>query len=173
MAGLEYSARLSAKSLRELYKDASAAPGVMQIELRRGVKKAGVRVQHAVQESAGSFSKQIPPKIKLKVSFARKPAVKIIADDPSGEAAALNNRGKAGMFRHPVFAHPEGERNVRSWRAFVRLHITRVSNPAHNWVWVSQVAHPFFVTAAHPAALAAADEIRAVMDDIARRLDFH
>ena len=146
MAGLEYSARLSAKSLRELYKDASAAPGVIQIELRRGVKKAGTQVQRAVQQRAATFSRKIPPKVKTKVSFSSRPSVKIVADDPSGEAGALNNKDRGGTFRHPVF----GSNN-----------------------WVSQVAHPFFVTAAHPAALAAADEIRAVMDDIARRLDFH
>jgi hypothetical protein len=146
MAGPEYSARISAKSLAELYKDAKVAPGIMQIELRRGVKKAGERVRVAVRDRAATFSRQIPPKVKTKVSLGRSAGVRIIVDDPSGEAGALNNRDRSGTFRHPVF----GDRNN----------------------WVSQAAHPFFVTAAQPAAVQAVGDIRHVMDDVARKLGF-
>ena len=147
MAGVEYSARISSASLRELYKDAAAAPGIMQVRLRRGVKRAGDRVRNAVRDRAGTFSRDIPAKVKTKASFAARSAgVSIIVDDPTGEAGALNNRDRAGMFRHPVYGNRDN--------------------------WVSQAAHPFFTTAANPAALAAVDEIKQVMDDVAHELGF-
>jgi len=168
---MQYDARISGSSLRELYKDAKEAPGRLQIELRRGVKSAGQQVVRAVQAEASTFSKQIPSKIKLQVSFAAKrPGVKVVAIDPSGEAGALNNKDKAGTFRHPVFAHPQGRRNVRTrWAA---LNWFKGVNQ-FDWRWVSQEAHPFFHVTAHPAALQASDEIRKVMDDVARQLGFH
>ncbi len=147
MAGLDYKLRMSAESLRELYKDAARAPGVMQIELRRGIKKAGIRVQRAVAIRASGFSRQIPGKVKVRSSFAaRNPGVSIVVDDRSGEAAALNNKNRAGTFRHPVFGDREN--------------------------WVRQTAHPFFVSSAHPAAVAAAADISDVMDRVGQQLHF-
>src|SRR5215472_8044096 len=125
MAG-SYDARLSPQSLRELWKDAAAAPGVTRVELRRGVKAGGNDVRDAVRAGAAEFSRKIPAKVKTRLSYGRNASVIIVVDDPSGEAGALNNRDRSGTFRHPVHGHRNN--------------------------WVSQVAHPFFLRKARPAA---------------------
>jgi hypothetical protein len=138
---------LSPQSLRELWKDAAAAPGITQRELRRGVKAGGNDVRDAVRSGAAEFSRDIPAKVKTRVSFARNASVTIIVDDPSGEAGALNNRDRSGTFRHP-------------------------SNLVPN-VWVTQTAHPFFLRKARPAAEGAVTKILAAMNAIATQLGFH
>ena len=69
------------------------------------------------------------------------------------QAAAVNNRDRAGRFRHPV--HGSG-------------HLTR-----QDWTWVSQEARPSFLTRAIPAAINAERDITEAMDRAARRLGFH
>jgi hypothetical protein len=139
--------QVDSHDLADLYRAAKAAPGVVQVELRRGVKKAAQPVADSVK-SAASWSSRIPGSIKTKASFAAKGAsVTIVADAGiAPEAAPLNHGGKGGTFRHRVFG---GD------------------------TWVSQPARPFFQTGAKAGTPAAERAMLDVMDQIARKLGFH
>jgi hypothetical protein len=139
--------RVDAKELSALFAAAKAAEGQIQVELRRGIKAAAKPVVDAIKADAG-FSSRIPASIKAKASFAKKGAsVLIVADAKKApEAGPLNNKGKGGSFKHPVFGTD---------------------------TWVQQAARPFFQTGALRGAPAADKAMLTVMDDIARKLGFH
>lgn len=116
---VDFQAKIDPQDLAALYRAAKAAEGAIQVELRRTVKAAAKPVADGVK-SAASFSTRIPGAVKTKVSFASKGAgVSVYVDSKAApEAAPINNRGKGGTFRHPVY----GNRDV----------------------WVPQAADPFF-----------------------------
>lgn len=157
--------------LQRLNADAAAAPAVVKDELSRGLRRAGVQVQDAVKRGF-SWSSKIPEKVHLDVQSGKSPRARVTVDDPSGEASAINNNDKPGFFRHPVFAHPEGERDIRT-RAAQRRLASGKSSHKHDWVWVSQPARPSFLTNAIPAAIRAERDISDAMDRAASRLGFH
>lgn len=146
MSGLEL--RVDPHGLSQLYRDAKAAEGTIQVELRRGIKAAAQPVVDAVKEDA-SFSSRIPGAVKLKSSFAAKGAsVAVVVDGAAApEAKAINHGGRGGTFRHPVF----GNRDV----------------------WVDQAAVPFMATGPRRAQPQADAAMLEAMDRIARSLGFN
>jgi len=114
--------------LKKLYAAAKAAPGTLQIELRRGMREAGTASVLAVKRAA-SWSSRIPGAVRAQPFFtAKRAGVRIIVDAKKApEGRPLEHGGKQGNFRHPVFGSP---------------HRTR-----QQWAWVNQPAHPFFYAA--------------------------
>jgi hypothetical protein len=145
-APLEF--KVNSQDLADLFKAAKAAEGKIQVELRRGIKTAAKPIVDGVKAEA-SFSSRIPGAVKVKAGFASKGATVTVIADPKAapEAAPLNNGDRGGNFRHPVYGNREN--------------------------WVSQPAHPFFVTGAKHGAPAAEQAMLKVMDDIAHQLGFH
>lgn len=145
-AGLEF--KVNSQDLAALFAAAKAAEGAVQVELRRGIKAAAKPMVDGVK-SAASFSSRIPGAVRTKASFAAKGATVTITADPKAapEAAPLNNGDRGGTFRHPVYGNTDN--------------------------WVSQTAHPFFVTGARSGQPASERAMQGVMDAIARKLGFH
>lgn len=140
--------KLDVKSpdMHELYSALKAAPGKLQVDLRRGIKAAAAPVVQRIKAQS-AWSGRIPHSIQAKPSFAAKSAgVTIIANRKiAPEAAPLENGGQSGNFRHPVFGHMDR--------------------------WAQEAAHPFFYSAVHEPEAEAA--ISKVMDDFARQIGFH
>jgi len=135
-------------ALAQLYADAKAAPGVIQRELRRGVVKAADPIRLAVIASA-TFSSRIPQAVKAKARFSASEAhVRVYVDAKMApEAAPINNRGRGGNFRHPVY----GNRDV----------------------WVNQKAIPFFDAGVRAGEAEADRAMLECMDRTAAALGFH
>lgn len=136
---------VQSKDLRKLYTDLKAAPGSMQVELRKGMTKAAQPMVARVKSGAG-FSGRIPGAVKAKVNFSAKKAGVSVTVDPkrAPEAAPLEHGGKSGTFRHKVFGHD---------------------------VWVDQQARPFF----YPNVAKDAEVTKAlsdVMDAFSKKLGF-
>lgn len=139
---------VTSPDLAQLYQAAKAADGNLQVQLRRGVRKAAKPIEDGVK-AAASWSSRIPGAVRTKASFAARGAsVRVEVDSGAApEAAPINNKGRGGRFRHPVYGNRDN--------------------------WVSQQARPFFregVTAGIPAADAAMSRL---MDDFAHQLGFH
>jgi len=137
---------VTSKDLHKLYTDLKAAPGTMQVELRKGMKTAANPMVQRVKSAAG-FSSRIPGAVSAKVSFAAKSAGVTVQVDArkAPEARPLEHGGKGGTFRHPVFGNKDN--------------------------WVDQKAQPFFF----PNASKDAEVIKAlsdVMDSFAKKLGF-
>jgi len=139
--------KVDARDLSALFKAAKAAEGTIQVELRRGIKKAAQPVAESVKSAAG-WSSRIPGAIKVKAGFAAKGAsVSIVADPRAApEAAPLEHGGAGGTFKHPVYGTS---------------------------TWVSQPARPFFASGARAGSAGADAAMLAVMDTIASKLGFH
>lgn len=138
---------VTSSDLSKLYADLKGVEGNLRVELRHGVV-AGMKPMQAAVKSAASFSTRIPGSIKTKTSFsARKASVAIFADpNIAPEAAPINNKGKGGTFRHPVY----GNRDV----------------------WVSEKARPFFTEPIRAHLPDAERAILAAMDTVARKAGF-
>lgn len=132
--------------LHKMYTDLKAAPGAMQVELRKGMKVAAQPMVNRVK-AGSSFSSRIPGAVSAKVSFSAKSAsVSVQVDSKKApEARPLENGGKGGTFRHPVYGSD---------------------------TWVAQKAQPFFfpnVSKDAEVSKAMSD----VMDAFAKKLGFH
>jgi hypothetical protein len=102
----------------------------------RGELRAVAQVVATEAKSRASFSTRIPATIKVRAGVG---TVKVVAGGPGApDAAPLENKGRAGTFRHPVF----GDRNV----------------------WVEQQARPFLAPAleAHRETVATGIEVAVV-----------
>lgn len=127
------------QSVKELARDWGRVPIELRRELRPRLRQAGEHVRNAVRQNAG-FSSRIPGAVGLTVSFAsRTGGVRVrVNSKRAPHARPLENLGKAGSFRHPVY----GNRDV----------------------WVSQAAHPFFF----PAVQANRDKVKGLVADAVR-----
>jgi len=132
-----------------LYTDLKGLPGNLRVELRRGIKAAAQPIADRVKANAG-WSTRIPGAVQVKPSFSAKGTGVSIVVNPgrAPEGAPLENKGRSGTFRHPVY----GNRDV----------------------WVSQPARPFFYsTAASSSSVSAAEKaILNVADTVARKAGF-
>lgn len=87
----------------------------LEKEFRNGLAAAGEIIAAAARRKAGEFSTRIPATVKVRRRGNR---VRVVAGGPGAPgAAAINNKGLTGIFRHPVFGNRE--------------------------VWVDQPARPF------------------------------
>ncbi|MEU4576609.1 HK97 gp10 family phage protein [Nonomuraea sp. NPDC023979] len=145
--------------LRRLIRDLSGLPADVRRELRPALRKAG---QHALVQARAnaSWSRQIPPAIRLSVSFAaRRPGVTLIGDRRKAPPIrAFENLGRQGFFRHPV---PNTRR--RGLRAAASGERRR---------WVSQRARPFLFPAAEQAMQQIDADIGAAVEAAARKHGF-
>jgi len=141
--------RIDTGDLRKLYTDLKGLPGNLRVELRRGIKAAAQPIADRVKANAG-WSSRIPGAVRVKPSFSAKgTGVSIVVDSGRApEGAPLENKGRSGTFRHPVYGNRE--------------------------VWVSQQARPFFYsTAASSSSVSAAEKaILDVADVVARKAGF-
>lgn len=109
-------------SVRVLAKEFGGVPKDLRDELRPRMRLAGAKVQRDIQAGAG-FSSRIPGAVRIGVAFGSKTGgVRIYVDQKKvPHARPIENLGRAGTFRHPVFGNRE--------------------------VWVEQPAQPFFFPA--------------------------
>lgn len=144
---------VTAPELRQLYVDLKGVEGNLRVELRRGIKDAADGVVAAVV-AASSWSTRIPGAVRAKPSFsAKSTGVSIVVDGKAApEAKPLNNRGRAGQFRHPVHANPNQTRDL--------------------WTWAEQPARPFFDLTIAARSPAITRRIEQVADDVARKAGF-
>lgn len=111
--------RVQSQDLQRLFADLKAAPGNLQVELRRGVREAAEPAAQSVRASA-AWSSRIPGAVKAKPFFtAKRAGVTVVVDAGAApEARPLEHGGRGGMFRHPVYwpggfaAHPPASRIV-------------------------------------------------------------
>lgn len=103
------------------------------------MRAAGQVVKTAIQSNAG-FSSRIPGAVRMTTSFGSKTGgVRIWVDAKKApHARPLENLGRSGSFRHPVFGDMD--------------------------VWVSQPAHPFFF----PAVKSSGGKVRSLVEDAVR-----
>lgn len=137
---------VTSKDLHQMYADLKNVEGNLRVELRKGIKAAAQPMVDRVKSSAG-WSSRIPGAVSAKVSFSAKNASVSVQVNPkkAPEAAPLENGGKGGTFRHPVFGNTD--------------------------VWVDQKAQAFFYTnAVKDADIEKA--IGAVMDAVAKKAGF-
>ena len=99
-AGIEF--KVDTTDTRRVAAELRAAAGRLPDALRRGVRAAADPIAAGIRAEA-SWSTRIPRAVSVHAS-GKGAAVTI---DPSiaPEAAALNNRGQAGMFTHPVYGN--------------------------------------------------------------------
>lgn len=109
-------------SVRKLAREMGSIPLELRRELRPRLRVAGEKVRQDVQQGA-SFSGRIPGAVRMTVAFGSKTGgVRIFVDAKKApHARVLENLGRSGSFRHPVF----GDRDN----------------------WVAQPARPFFFAA--------------------------
>ncbi|GIH91939.1 HK97 gp10 family phage protein [Planobispora siamensis] len=140
-------AKTGTDDLRKLIRDLGKLPADMRRELRPEMRKAGQRALVKARANA-AWSSRIPAATKLSVSFAKKRPGAVIRVDKgrAPHARPLENLGRRGSFRHPVF----GDRDR----------------------WVAQRARPFLFSAAAEAWRAIDADITAAVDRAARRHGF-
>jgi hypothetical protein len=133
--------------LRRLVRDLGKLPAEVRKELRPALRKAGTRARTRAQANA-KWSRRIPRAIRLQVSFAkRRPGAALsVNKQRAPHARVLENLGKPGSFRHPLF----GDRKR----------------------WVVQRARPFFFPAAAAEWQHIDRDVAAAVDAAARRHGF-
>ncbi|MEU1736462.1 HK97 gp10 family phage protein [Streptosporangium sp. NPDC020145] len=133
--------------LRRLVRDLGKLPAEVRKELRPVLRKAGTRARTRAKANA-SWSRRIPGAIRLSVSFTkRRPGVALRVDGRRApNARPLENLGKQGTFRHPLFGDRER--------------------------WVSQRARPFLFSAAQAEWRPINAEIAAAVSTAARKHGF-
>lgn len=106
-------------SVRLLAREFGRVPFELKAELRPRLHIAASALTRKIQGAAG-FSSRIPGAVRTSVAFgSRTGGVRVYVDQRKApHARPLENSGKPGTFRHPVFGNREN--------------------------WVSQPAHPFF-----------------------------
>jgi len=139
--------RTGTDELRALILDLGKLPDGIRKELRPALRRAGQRALVKARENA-AWSTRIPAATRLRVSFAkRRPGVALVVNlRRAPHARPLENLGKQGTFRHPVF----GNRNR----------------------WVSQPARPFLFPAARDTWQRVDADVRAAVDAAARKHGF-
>jgi hypothetical protein len=145
---------VSAPDLRQLYVDLKGVEGNLRVELRRGIREAAQSVADAVKSEA-SWSSRIPGAVRVKPQFSARTTGVTVEVDPkkAPEAKPLNNGGKSGSFRHPVFGRGTQSRD--------------------QWTWTDQPARPFFDAATRAKTPDVERRIAQVADDVARKAGFH
>lgn len=133
--------------LRQMYLDLKAVEGNLQVDLRRAINACTAPIVQGIQQEAG-WSTRIPGAVHGKVSFGAKSAGVAVTVNAriAPEAAPLENKGKPGLFRHPVF----GNRDT----------------------WVNQSARPFFYAGAARAQKTIDAQMRQILDDVAAKAGF-
>lgn len=131
---------VDARSLNRLGRDLRRAAPEAAMVARARIRAAAAVVAEDAKGRA-SFSTRIPETIKVRgTGFG----VKIVAGGPAApDAAPLENRGREGEFRHPVFGNREN--------------------------WVSQKAHPFLAPALEAHREMVAAEIEAAVFEAVER----
>lgn len=150
----DLSVTVTSTDLRQFYVDLKAARADLMPELRRGMKSAAKPLVDAVKKEA-SWSSRIPAATSAKVSFSAKSAgVTVKVDSTKApEARPLDNRGRNGQFRHPVFADAQN--------------LTR-----RDWAWVNQQAQPFWSTGLAKADADVDKAMLGVLDALAKKAGF-
>jgi hypothetical protein len=121
------------KALSRLARDLRLASPEVWKATRVALKAAGEIVAADARQRA-SFSSRIPASIKVRVTSGGQ--VKVVAGGVQAEdAAPLENKGRAGRFRHPVYGDREN--------------------------WVEQPARPFLA----PALAAHQDEVAEAIEN--------
>ena len=119
-------------------------------EVRKALKEGLERGARAVADDAralSSWSDRIPGSIRTEVRGIRSKVIAGNAEAP--HAAAFENRGVPGFFRHPVFGRPGVGRA--------------------GWTWVTQGARPFMRPAAEANAPRTAAEVMRTVGDVIDR----
>lgn len=135
--------RVDLRDLNSLYTSLRKIDRESADEFGRALSRAGESVAMAARGLAG-WSSRIPAQVtvqrsRAKVTIKAGPGPK----GHRGEAAAFENDGKPGTFRHPVF----GNKNA----------------------WVSQNARPFLLPAVHANLERTATYIGLAVDNVFRR----
>lgn len=139
---------IDARALSALAADLKRANPLMRLSLQRRMRGALDVTKAAVREEA-SFSSRIPGAVRGRISYpASGVRARVIVDAAAApHARAINNAGRPGLFRHPVY----GNRNV----------------------WVPQRANNFIDRAAQRSARRTQFLIAGVYDDFTRAAGFH
>lgn len=151
---VELQLAVTSTDLRQAYVDLKSAAKELMPELRKGMKAAAKPLVDSIKREAG-FSGRIPGATSAKVSFSAKSAglsVKVDAKK-APEARPLNNRGRAGTFRHPVYA--DAARESRN-----------------EWTWVAQPANPFWARGIKNSDRGIDKAMADVLDSVARKAGF-
>ncbi len=127
-------------SVRQLAREFGSVPMELRREIRPRMRAAGTAVQNDIRSEAAKFSSSIPKAVRMTTSFTSKTGgVRIWVDaEKAPGARPVENLGREGTFRHPVFGNRER--------------------------WVEQQAHPFFfpVISRHRA------RVRTLVEDAVR-----
>lgn len=131
-----------------LIEDMGKIPKDLKAKLRPGLREVGTIVRDRARINAG-WSKRIPPATRVSVGFTkRNPGVAVQVNRKAAPGARpLENFGRDGMIRHPVFGHTDR--------------------------WVSQRARPFLAKALEEEAPEAERKIAEVFDRVSRDAGFH
>lgn len=141
--------KISPVGLSDLARDLKTADPLLLKELRTGIKKAAEPARRQVQQNATAVSNRIAAAVPpARVSFAKRGASVRIAVNAkkAPHARPIENKGKPGTFRHPLF----GNRNR----------------------WIKQPAKPFFWAGIRQADPAISREMDRVIDEVTRKLKF-
>jgi hypothetical protein len=137
-----------ADEILRLIDDMGKIPKDLKVKLRPGLREAGQIVRDRARFNA-SWSTKIPAATRVSVGFTkRNPGVSVqVNKNKAPGARPLENRGREGRFRHPVFGHTDR--------------------------WVPQKARPFLAKALEEEAPAAERKIADVVDKVTRDAGFH
>lgn len=145
---------IDARELSALRKHlAAASDKTAGRNLLRRVREAGKVTRDAIAAEA-SFSSRIPGSLRVRATYAARGAVVRVEAQrkKAPHAAAINNRGRPGWFRHPVYGRPDRTRK--------------------EWTWVKQQGVPFMDRGAAKSRALAVWRIARVYDDVAREAGF-
>jgi hypothetical protein len=138
---LEINTKDFAKFVSDLKSSGLTSDAEMAKQLGKAFSQGGKTIA-ALAKSNASFSSRIPSSIKARRSGAR---VSVQAGGPTApDAAPLDNKGRGGLFRHPVF----GNKNV----------------------WVNQPARPFLQPALEKGAPGVIEELNVELDRTFRKV---
>lgn len=137
MAGVEV--RIVATNLTKFARELGKIDKPLRAELTKSLKATGEKVADRARDNA-SWSTRVPQSIKVR---ARSLQITIIADPRvAPEAAPLENKGRDGFFRHPLF----GDREI----------------------WVDQKARPFLAPALRTVDKSVLNEMSDALDHALR-----
>lgn len=141
---------IDTSELKTLARDLRKLDPAVGRNFTRGVKTVGDIVAGKAKENARSFPRagdgtdRIEGTIKVQGGFT---TLRVVAGgEEAPEAAAIENKGQAGSFRHPVFGDREN--------------------------WVDQTAHPYLAPAGDDGADASEAALLEVIDASLREVGF-
>lgn len=137
-----------ANDVEEFVKMFGKIPKELKRELRPGLRAAG-RVVADDAKLRAAWSTKIPRAIRVSVTFVgKRQGVSIVVNRKKApNARPIEHGGRAGTFRHPVYA----------------------SGPRENWTWRPQRARPFLAPALQAKGDDAAKQIKQVVDRVVDR----